>query len=294
MLKNMKLKSNPLWVNNILTENSTTSFNDLHMFASSLAPDLKRFAVEDPTVSIVIPAYNEEKNILHTLKSLSASNITMPTEIIVVNNKSTDRTKELLDAVGIKNIQEPMKGISYARQAGLLSAKGKFILSADADTFYHPNWIQAMMKPLMLNPEITLVYGDYKFIAENSWQRINLSIIELISMHMRRLREFKRNYLNVLGFNFAMRKDDALAVGGFDTSKARWSDGRLAMSLASKGELYRSRDSASKVYTWPRRLLADGSLSKALINRCKKEVNWLPQHLGVIPPKTPTTKSIRS
>ena len=101
-----------------------------------------------PEVSIVIPAYNEEENILQTLSSLSASASNKSIEIIVVNNNSADRTEELVKACGATCILETTQGITPARNAGLRAATGKYILNADADTIYPPQWVDLMLAPL--------------------------------------------------------------------------------------------------------------------------------------------------
>ena len=78
-----------------------------------------------PEVSVVIPAYNEEKDILRTLHSLCANNTTRSVEIIVVNNNSKDNTEALVKATGIACILETTQGITAARNAGLAAATGK-------------------------------------------------------------------------------------------------------------------------------------------------------------------------
>ena len=91
-------------------------------------------AAEMPEVSVVIPAYNEEKNIIQTLYSLSHNVSSRSVEIIVVNNNSSDQTENLVLATGVKCILEKKQGITAARNGGLAVAKGKYILNADADS----------------------------------------------------------------------------------------------------------------------------------------------------------------
>ncbi|MFQ5448318.1 MAG: glycosyltransferase family 2 protein, partial [Saprospiraceae bacterium] len=94
---------------------------------------LENLKAPSPAVSIVIPAYNEEKELLNTLSSLSELQPDRPTELIIVNNNSTDGTQEILDMTGVRSIMVKQQGVTYARQAGLELAKGQYILSGDAD-----------------------------------------------------------------------------------------------------------------------------------------------------------------
>ncbi|HMR83048.1 MAG TPA: glycosyltransferase family 2 protein, partial [Niabella sp.] len=86
-----------------------------------------------PLVSVVIPAYNEEKGILKTLSSLSDMKTDYPTEIIVVDNNSSDNTKAIVTRAGARYIFEGRPGVENARNAGLEHAKGTYVISGDAD-----------------------------------------------------------------------------------------------------------------------------------------------------------------
>jgi cellulose synthase/poly-beta-1,6-N-acetylglucosamine synthase-like glycosyltransferase len=85
---------------------------------------------------------------LRTLSSLASNQSKWSVEIIVVNNNSKDRTKELVEAAGVTCILETVQRISAARNAGLSAANGKYILTADADTIYPENWIDLMIAPM--------------------------------------------------------------------------------------------------------------------------------------------------
>ena len=87
---------------------------------------LKKFDTENPKVSIVIPVWNEEKNIIRTLSSISKMNTPLPTELIVVDNNSTDNTVKILQFLGVKVVKEPKQGIAHTRLTGLMAAKGEF------------------------------------------------------------------------------------------------------------------------------------------------------------------------
>ena len=95
------------------------------------------------SLSVVIPVYNEEKNIRETLRKVSAflSLKKISWEIIVVSDGSTDKTHEILDAVLQEQPASPFKvlkvkdnhGKGYASRAGILEARGRYVLMTDAD-----------------------------------------------------------------------------------------------------------------------------------------------------------------
>ena len=116
-----------------------------------------------PEVSIVMPAYNEEKNILPTLQSIAANKTARSVEIIVVNNNSKDNTGALVTATGVNCIFEPLQGITVARNTGLANARGKYVINADADTLYPVDWIEEMVNPLT-NEKVSATYGRFSFI----------------------------------------------------------------------------------------------------------------------------------
>lgn len=239
---------------------------------------LKRFQVDQPLISIVIPAYNEEKNILRTLSSLSRLNLDHPTELLVVNNNSTDNTQKILDECGVRNIFEPRQGISFTRQTGLENARGKYIMNADADSIYPVNWVRAYYKALQ-DPKVTCVHGRHSFIPSGQTSRASLGIYEIIAESFFNLRSKHRDYFNVLGFNFAFRKEDGLKVGGFNTTRQRWQDGWMAMMLKQHGQIKLVPGKDARVWTSDRRLMYDGGLLHAFKNRIVKYVGNLPDYL---------------
>ena len=239
---------------------------------------MSKFQVKDPIVSIVIPAYNEEENLLSTLSSFSELTPRVPTELLVVNNNSNDRTQEILDRCGVNSIFQPIQGRTYARQLGLEKAKGKIILSADADSIYPADWGNQFVQTLLNRENVAVVYGRYSFIPSKSINRIGLAMHEFGGELMFDRRKGIDLCINAVGFNTGFRKAQALAVGGYDPEKLefenqRSEDGWLAQGLYKKfGEIVLV-PSTNRVWTSDRRLLDEGSLTRASVNRVYRYLN---------------------
>jgi glycosyltransferase involved in cell wall biosynthesis len=236
---------------------------------------LKSLKASEPATTIVIPAYNEEKYLLNTLSSLSALRPARPTELIVVNNNSTDGTQEILDRTGVRSIMVRQQGVTYARQAGLELAKGKYILSGDADSIYPPDWGNEFVEFLEKKPEAACVYGRYSFIPTHRHGRLILGFHELAAELFFEYRRRQYPFINVVGFNCAFRREQALAAGGYDhdffhSNDNRGEDGYLAMNLAGKFGAIEHVPTTNRVWTSDRRLLEDGSLLQAFFNRVKR------------------------
>jgi glycosyltransferase involved in cell wall biosynthesis len=110
------------------------------------------------TLSLVIPAFNEEEQIVGCLRSI-ASQIEKPDEVIVVDNNSTDRTVELIQEFPfVRIVQEKRQGLRYARDTGIAAAKSDLIGRIDADTRLTPDWV-AQAKTFFADPSIMAATG---------------------------------------------------------------------------------------------------------------------------------------
>jgi glycosyltransferase involved in cell wall biosynthesis len=91
------------------------------------------------SLSVVIPAYNEAENIEDVIASIPVSQLSdlgWTTEIVVVDNNSSDGTGELARACGVRVVFQPEKGYGNAYKAGFAAAEGDVIASGDADRTY--------------------------------------------------------------------------------------------------------------------------------------------------------------
>ncbi len=92
-------------------------------------------------ISVIIPAFNEERLLRTTLTHINAARAVFApcgfdSELIVCDNNSTDRTAELARAAGARVVFEPVNQIARARNTGAAAATGDWLLFIDADS--HP------------------------------------------------------------------------------------------------------------------------------------------------------------
>ncbi len=230
---------------------------------------------KEPVVSVIIPAYNEEKNILQTLFSISNNITQWPVEIIVVNNNSTDSTEKLVTSTGIRCINEMKQGITEARNAGLAIARGKYILNADADSIYPKEWIEIMVNPLARSTEYAAVYGRFSFIPVGNTGRFTYFFYEYLADLMRWINKLlKDEAMNAYGFNSGFRREQGIAVDGFKHPLGTNEDGWMALKLREKGfgKLHYVNNINALVWTTDRRIQIDGGLLKGILKRIKRMI----------------------
>ncbi|EKD68191.1 MAG: glycosyl transferase family 2 [uncultured bacterium] len=119
------------------------------------------------TISIVIPAYNEEKGIGNTLEAVKKLT-RLPDELLVVDGGSTDKTASIAQSYGAKVLSIPHRGIGFARQQGLEAATGDIVAFTDADTLVPFDWTEKIISTLK-QPNVSAVYGGYK-VTKPSWK----------------------------------------------------------------------------------------------------------------------------
>lgn len=95
------------------------------------------------TVTVVIPAYNEEKAIARVVSDIKKHSVA--DEILVVDNNSKDRTKELGLKAGARVITETKQGYGHALQCGIRNAKGDIIILMEADSTFYAEDIEKLL-----------------------------------------------------------------------------------------------------------------------------------------------------
>jgi glycosyltransferase involved in cell wall biosynthesis len=114
------------------------------------------------TLSILIPVYNEKTTVLELLRRVEAVALPVAKEIIVVDDGSTDGTRDLLKGLGVRAtvvLHETNRGKGAALRTALTRATGDLVLIQDADLEYDPADYPGLLAPL-LDGRADVVYGS--------------------------------------------------------------------------------------------------------------------------------------
>jgi glycosyltransferase involved in cell wall biosynthesis len=167
-----------------------------------------------PTISLIIPAYNEEGYLPACLDAIMQNVAGKAIEVIVVDNNSTDGTKQVIQRYpGVTYLFEPRKGITRARQRGFLGASGEILAYVDADTHPPHGWIEQIWDQFGTRRNLACLSGPYSFYdlsglrnAVSAGWFVAARPIYAVIGHI------------IVGGNFAIRRDVLEKMGGFDSS----------------------------------------------------------------------------
>lgn len=208
--------------------------------------------MSDIKISLVIPAYNEEKRIAVCLKNAIENSDGNFCEIIVVDNASVDRTAELARSFfSVKVITENKRGTSNARQAGFLAATGDVVVFIDADCVLPKDWV-GKIKKYFVDKKVVAVSGPYKYY-DAYWRGPILNLFWWLFVPV----TYRLVGYAINGGNFAVRRQALLEIDGFDENILFYGDDAdIARRLSMVGKV--KFDMALYVFSSSRRFLAQG------------------------------------
>jgi glycosyltransferase involved in cell wall biosynthesis len=186
-------------------------------------------------ISVVIPAYNEERFIGECLSAIVRQNYTGAYEIILVDNGSTDNTvavaQKFKNKLPLRIISELRKGRGQARHTGFAAAKGSIIFSTDADCIASPFWLEKLTA-VFKNPDIDAVAGSTQVSGRHPQVKVITKTVFDTYTYAYRL--FFGHY-PMGGFNFAVRKSTYKKCGGFDPQLNAAEDVDLGFRIYKSG-----------------------------------------------------------
>lgn len=204
-------------------------------------------------ISVIIPAHNEEKYLEGCLESLLKHRPDTVEEIIVVDNASTDSTAEIARRFpGVRVVGEPRKGLTSARQRGLLEAKGTHLAYIDADTRVHDRWFPVIHETFAAQPSLVALSGPYEYYDLPRWQQTLVRWYWRAALPLSLLTGYM-----MVGGNFVAKKEALEAIGGFDTRIAFYGeDTNIARRLKREGKVHFNR--RFFIHSSGRRLASEG------------------------------------
>ena len=210
--------------------------------------------------SVVIPAYNEEKNIADTIRAVLAQDY-HNYEVIIVNNASNDATETIARSFPVIVVNENRKGLLWAREAGRVAASGNIIVNIDADCLPETNWLSRGMAHFKKDHVVALTgpydYYDGGFFFRTSSLLTQKYIYKLTSLILQA--PFIKKGAILTGGNSFIRTNVLNKVGGYTTSILFYGeDTDTAKKIAQHGNVVFSPSLHMK--TSARRFKSEGTI----------------------------------
>jgi glycosyltransferase involved in cell wall biosynthesis len=220
----------------------------------------------DIVLSFVVPAYNEENYLPACLESILAQTRGREhlVEIVVVNNASTDHTREVaLRYSGVKVVDEPRKGLTFARQAGFLNTSGALIANVDSDSRLTPGWIDRVLAAFEKDQQLVAFSGPFIYYDLTPTQQIGVRGFYLIAWATYVINRYVlRVGSMVQGGNFVVERKALERIGGFNLSISFYGeDTDIARRMSAVGDVLFTHE--LKMFSSARRLKKEGMLTIA-------------------------------
>ncbi len=188
-------------------------------------------------VSVVIPAYNEEKSISNTLDAFLHQTTKEKFEVIVVDNNSTDKTVDIVNAyknkLDLRLISEKKKGRGAARFCGFKAATGEIILSTDSDAVVSNNWIENLVSNLKKSSAVA-VTGSCRI---NDCDFVTNTIFNFVQPRFMSFYKLFLGHYWLSGYNFGVYKKIYKKSGGFDRNLNAQEDIDISFKVAKLGKI---------------------------------------------------------
>jgi glycosyltransferase involved in cell wall biosynthesis len=187
-------------------------------------------------ISFVIPAWNEESVLGPTLEAVSVAtrHLAVPSEVIVANDSSTDRTAEIASQHGARVVTVHHRQISATRNAGARAAQGDLLIFIDADTIVTPEAVRAAVEAVRSG-----AIGGGCAIRYSGRIPAYLRVFVPIEVWFARMMRI------AFGCFLFSTREAFEAVGGFDTALYATEEVTISLALHRQGRFVCLRESVS-------------------------------------------------
>lgn len=203
-------------------------------------------------VSVVICTHNRADDLARALDSVLAQAGDLPCEVVVVDNRSTDATPDVVRRAAergpVRYLYEPQLGLCHARNAGWRAARGTWVAYLDDDAVAEPGWLAAIPAAFAIAPNVGVAGGrvspDWR-AARPAWLSDeiarSLTVVDWAA-EPKVIADVRREWL--VGANLALPRSVLAEVGGF-----RPELDRVGTRLLSGGDVYLQKQVIRRGYT---------------------------------------------
>jgi glycosyltransferase involved in cell wall biosynthesis len=194
-----------------------------------------------PFLSIIVPTYNASGELDRLLRSIEDSSF-LDREVLVVDDGSTDGTRDLVAARGVRLLQTPSnRGPAFARNTGARAARGDVLLFLDSDVVLEPDALAETVRFFRTNPDRSVMIGVYSSEPVNDGPWPLYKALQCYSYYsdFPDVKEVTLLWAAVAAF----RRETFLLSGGFSTDFARPSmeDLELGRRIARTNPIFLNR-----------------------------------------------------
>lgn len=215
----------------------------------------------EPLISIIVPAFNAEKTVKKCIESLLG--IDYPKyDILVVDDGSTDRTKQMLFEFRSRArvIESQHIGPSKCRNIAAFQAQGEFLAFTDADCVVDKNWLKELLKGFVAKNVVAVGGSQESPADETAFGKNVQAFFELTGFLGGYIKSKANNSIRKVSHNpscnVMYRKEDFLEIGGFDESLWPCEDVDLDYRLKKKGYAFMFNPVAKVYHYRPQSLAA--------------------------------------
>lgn len=256
--------------------------------ASGNAPDAT------PSISILVPAYNEESTVAQTIESIDSLEFDGDIETVVVDDGSTDDTWEILQFLegmyeNLRVFTQENGGSSVARNAALEHARNEVVISLDADTELHADAL-AEIASHFTSGEIVAVGGNVSVTNTDSWWARTQLFDYAAAMEIGRMFQSQLGYVLCLSGAFgAFRREVLVEAGGWNDNWLYSDDFEVTVRMQEYGTIrytpyaIADTEAPTTIREWfgQRRAWSQRGVSVMLLHY-KKLFNWNLGTVGLI------------
>ncbi len=196
-----------------------------------------------PTITVVMPVYNGVRYLADSITSVVAQTL-QPSELIIVDDGSTDGSKELAEAIETPFrklvLHQANKRQSAARNLAARHARGKYLAYIDHDDIWYPHHLERLVGPMEADIRLGWAYSDIDEIDADG-KLISLNVLRTLNAFVQHP---KTDIFNMLGADMFIfpsaavaRREAVLAVGGFDERLSGYEDDDLFLRMFRAGWL---------------------------------------------------------